>query len=39
LRWPGMLRQINPSFIDSTPVAVLAALTGWSGCRYLVGSY
>jgi hypothetical protein len=24
--------QINPSFIDSTTVAVLAAFSGWSGC-------
>jgi hypothetical protein len=28
LRWPGARGQINLSFIDSTPVANLAALTG-----------
>ena len=30
------LRPDNLSFIDSTPVADLAALTGWLVCMYLV---
>ena len=36
LRWPGARGQINLSFIDSTPVANLAALTGWLVCMYLL---
>ena len=33
---PGRLRQINPSIINSTPIADLAALTGWPGWMCLV---